>query len=43
MMQMKACFSAIPDPRRAQARQCALPHLPLFSVLAVASGATSCR
>jgi hypothetical protein len=36
-------LAAIPDPRRAQGKLYDLPHLLLFSLLAVASGATSYR
>jgi hypothetical protein len=42
-MQLKTHFSAIPDHRRPQGRMYDLGHLLLFSVLAVASGATSYR
>ena len=40
---LKSCLETIPDPRRAQGRMYDLPHLLLFSILAVASGATSYR
>ena len=43
MLLLKSCFGAIPDHRRAQGRMYDLPHLLLFSILAVASGATSYR
>jgi hypothetical protein len=43
MSVLKACLTAIPDPRRPQGRMYDLPHLLLFSILAVASGATSYR
>src|SRR3954454_22747801 len=36
-----AALSGIPDPRRSQGRRYPLPHLLLFSVLAVLAGATS--
>jgi len=36
-------FNEIPDARRAQARQYDLPHMLLFSVLAIISGADSYR
>ncbi len=42
-MQLKTHLSAIPDHRRPQGRMYDLGHLLLFSVLAVASGATSYR
>jgi hypothetical protein len=44
-MQIKPvnALAAIPDPRRAQGKRYDLPHLLLFSLLAVASGATSYR
>lgn len=42
-MQLQLLFSAVPDPRRAQGRRYDLSHLLFFSVLAVASGATSYR
>jgi hypothetical protein len=38
-----AALEEIPDPRRAQGRRYPLPHLLLFSVLAVLAGATSYR
>ena len=38
-----AALERIPDPRRAQGRRYPLPHLLLFSVLAVLAGATSYR
>lgn len=38
-----AALGEIPDPRRAQGRRYPLPHLLLFSVLAVLAGATSYR
>jgi hypothetical protein len=38
-----AALAEIPDPRRAQGRRYPLPHLVLFSVLAVLAGATSYR
>ena len=46
MMPFAALLSAleeIPDPRRRQGRRYSLPHLLLFSVLAVLAGATSYR
>jgi hypothetical protein len=36
-----AALGDVPDPRRAQGKRYALPHLLLFSVLAVLAGATS--
>src|SRR3982750_2642942 len=38
-----SALSGIPDPRRSQGRRYPLPHLLLFSVLAVLAGATSYR
>src|SRR4051794_41880364 len=38
-----AALEQIPDPRRRQGRRYPLPHLLLFSVLAVLAGATSYR
>ena len=38
-----AALERIPDPRRAQGKRYPLPHLLLFSVLAVLAGATSYR
>jgi hypothetical protein len=38
-----AALEPIPDPRRRQGRRYPLPHLLLFSVLAVLAGATSYR
>ena len=38
-----AALEGVPDPRRRQGRRYALPHLLLFSVLAVLAGATSYR
>src|SRR3954466_1180607 len=38
-----AAWQGIPDPRRRQGRRYGLAHLLLFSVLAVPTGATSCR
>lgn len=38
-----AALEQIPDPRRAQGKRYPLPHLLLFSVLAVLAGATSYR
>ncbi len=38
-----AALEPIPDPRRAQGKRYPLPHLLLFSVLAVLAGATSYR
>ncbi len=38
-----AALEEIPDPRRSQGRRYPLPHLLLFSVLAVLAGATSYR
>src|SRR3954467_5252955 len=38
-----SALSGIPDPRRSQGRRYPLPHLLLFSVLAVLAGATSSR
>src|SRR3954447_14585140 len=38
-----AALQGIPDPRRRQGRRYGLAHLLLFSVLAVPTGATSCR
>ena len=38
-----AALDQIPDPRRRQGRRYPLPHLLLFSVLAVLAGATSYR
>ncbi|MGE5713411.1 MAG: transposase family protein, partial [Betaproteobacteria bacterium] len=43
MSLLKSCLATIPDHRRAQGRLYDLPHLLLFSILAVASGATSYR
>lgn len=43
MSLLKPYLAAIPDSRRAQGRMYDLPHLLLFSILAVASGATSYR
>jgi hypothetical protein len=43
MSVLKACLTAIPVSRRPQGRMYDLPHLLLFSLLAVASGATSYR
>src|SRR5512143_1785693 len=43
MSLLRSCLAAIPDHRRAQGRMYYLPHLLLFSILAVASGATSYR
>lgn len=43
MSLLKSCLAAIPDHRRAQGRMYDLPHVLLFSILAVASGATSYR
>jgi len=43
MSLLRNCLAAIPDPRRAQGKMYDLPHLLLFSILAVASGATSYR
>src|ERR1035437_9976806 len=36
-------LATIPDPRRAEGKLYQLPHVPLFSILAVASGANSYR
>ena len=38
-----AALSTVRDPRRAQGQRYTLPHLLLFSVLAVLTGATSYR
>ena len=38
-----AALEEIPDPRRRQGRRYPLPHLLLFSMLAVLAGATSYR
>ena len=38
-----AALRTVPDPRRAQGQRYTLPHLLLFSVLAVLAGATSYR
>ncbi len=38
-----AALSTVRDPWRAQGQRCTLPHLLLFSVLAVLTGATSYR
>lgn len=43
MSLLRNCLMTIPDPRRAQGKMYDLPHLLLFSILAVASGATSYR
>lgn len=43
MSLLRNCLAAIPDPRRTQGKMYDLPHLLLFSILAVASGATSYR
>jgi hypothetical protein len=43
MSLLKTCLATIPDPRRAQGRMYDLTHVLLFSILAVASGATSYR
>ncbi len=43
MSPSKQSLLPIPDHRRAQGRLFDLPHLPLFSILAVISGATSYR
>jgi hypothetical protein len=40
---LKQSLLPIPDPRRAQGKLYDLPHLLLFSILAVMSGATSYR
>ena len=36
-------LATIPDPRRAEGKLCRLPHILLFSILAVSSGANSYR
>ena len=38
-----SCLAAIPDPRRAEGKLYQLPHVLLFSILAVVSGANSYR
>jgi hypothetical protein len=43
MSPLKQSLLPIPDPRRAQGKLYDLPHLLLFSILAVMSGATSYR
>lgn len=43
MCPLKQSLLPIPDPRRAQGKLYDLPHLLLFSILAVMSGATSYR
>jgi hypothetical protein len=43
MSLLKLCLATIPDHRRAQGRMYDLTHVLLFSILAVASGATSYR
>ncbi|QJD30796.1 transposase family protein [Methylococcus geothermalis] len=43
MSALKQSLLAIPDHRRAQGRLFDLPHLLLFSILAIMSGATSYR
>src|SRR5512134_540228 len=43
MSLLRNCLMTIPDPRRAQGKLYDLPHLLLFSILAVAAGATSYR
>ena len=43
MSPLKQSLLSIPDPRRAQGKRFDLPHLLLFSILAVMSGATSYR
>jgi hypothetical protein len=40
---LRAALAEIPDPRRRQGRRYPLPHLLLFSMLAVLAGATSDR
>ena len=40
---LKRSLAQVSDPRRAQGRRYDLPHVLLYSVLAVASGATSYR
>jgi hypothetical protein len=36
-------LARIPDPRRAEGKLYQLPHVLLFSILAIVSGANSCR
>lgn len=43
MSPLKQALLPIPDPRRAQGKLYDLPHMLLFSILAVMSGATSYR
>ena len=43
MSLLYSCFRQVKDPRRAQAKQYELVHLLLYSVLGIASGATSYR
>ena len=38
-----ACFEQVPDTRRREGRKFSLPHILLFTVLAIASGADSYR
>jgi len=38
-----ALLATIPDPRRAEGKLCLLPHVLLFSILAIVSGANSYR
>ncbi|MEO6779642.1 MAG: ISAs1 family transposase [Bradyrhizobium sp.] len=38
-----SCLAAIPDPRRAEGKLYQLPHVLLFSILAIVSGANSYR
>ena len=43
MSLLKTCFANIPDPRRAQGKRYDLPHMLMYSVLAIVSGAISYR
>ena len=43
MSWLKQSLAQVSDPRRAQGKRYDLPHVLLYSVLAVASGATSYR